>query len=349
MPSGADGAPVPAPALARLNWSVYILEMTEDQKLPIYIDQNVLSGLQEDRAERQSLLDILEVMRRENCFLIYSDVHVQECRASSKPSVFADILAEISAYYFENAHDVSSLELTLKGANAHSLILRDRDVAEDAGKLLERIMTPIQFSMGWLSDSDERELKTEMVEEVEEFFATVRSELPTGFRSEIKDGERAVVDQIESLDWAKLSDDSMHAYGKLREKLPANLAQLDEVPANEVAAKVIAEFEGIERETIDEIYPQGFWCDPDKRQYGSLSGFAFMLFLMGVVRDRRVRKGAPQKRLQHLLGQWRDCQHIEIASRCQAFITFDKDAARLAKAVYAYSGTKTEVIHLVKV
>lgn len=323
--------------------------MTKDQKLPIYIDQNIISGLQEDRAERLSLLGILEAMQRKNCLLIYSDVHVQECRASRKPSVFADILVEISAYYFENAHDVSSPEFKLKGTHAHSLILRDNDIAEDAGKLLDRIMVPIQFSMGWLSALEERELKTEMVEEVEEFFENVRSELPTGFHSEINDGERAIVDQIESLDWAKLSEDSTHAYGKLREKLPANLAQLDEVPADEVAAKVIAELEEIEREAIVQMYPQGFWSDTDKRQYGSLSGFAFMLFLMGVVRDRRVRKGAPQKRLQHFLGQWRDCQHIEIASRCQAFVTFDNDAARLAKAVYAYSGTKTEVIQLAKV
>ncbi|ATX64456.1 hypothetical protein BG454_00250 [Roseinatronobacter bogoriensis subsp. barguzinensis] len=71
-----------------------------------------------------------------------------------------------------------------------------------------------------------------------------------------------------------------------------------------------------------------------------------MLFALGIVRDRRVSSKGRARREKHFLGQFRDCQHIEAASRCAAFITFDKGAARLAGAAYAHAGVKTAVCFL---
>lgn len=322
--------------------------MVSSQQTPIYFDQNILSGLQVGRAERQFLLDFLAELRNENCLCVYSDVNVQECRISNKPADFAEILDEMSASYLSNAHEVSSSILQLEGAKARSLLLQKTDLAEGAERLIDQLLIPIHFAMGWLSPLDEMTVKREMIEEVETFFDCARSNLPRKLHAHVHLGMETTIKAIEDLDWTKLSAESAQAYGKLRGNLPANLAQLDEIPAKEVIEVVLGAFEDSDRNAIVQTYPTDFWSIVEAREHGKLSSFAFMLSLTDLVRDPRMKKGKHERRLQHFLGQWRDCQHIEIASRCQAFLTFDKGAARLAKAIYAYAGVKTEVIHLVK-
>jgi hypothetical protein len=68
--------------------------------------------------------------------------------------------------------------------------------------------------------------------------------------------------------------------------------------------------------------------------------------MCGLVRDRRVKKGSTESRMQHFRGQFRDGVHIENAARCAVFITCDKGAARLARALYAYTGIETKVVEL---
>ncbi len=323
--------------------------MSQSSLKPIYIDQNVLSALQKSREERDFLLQLFRDLRqKENCIFVFSDVLVSECQQSTNAAEFADILVELEAVFFENALDVSSSELRLVGGKAHSLVLCDQDVAEQAMAILNQFLIPVQYSMGWLSQSDEAELKLDMRAEVERFFAQVAKDVPTEFASQLRSGKEQIFASIDELDWSSLSAESNDAYRKLRSRLPDNYAQLDDVPDNEVAQLIIGSFEPQDRDGITQLYPAEFWSDLNDREYGALSSFAFMLSLTGLVRDKRVRKGEKGRRLQHFLGQWRDCQHIEIAARCQAFLTFDKDAARLAKSVYAYSGVSTEVIHLVK-
>lgn len=101
-----------------------------------------------------------------------------------------------------------------------------------------------------------------------------------------------------------------------------------------------------DRDEFLKLHPRGFWTDAVGREEGNLTGFAFLLFALGIVRDKRVSSKGRARREKHCLGQFRDCQHIEAASRCAAFITFDKGAARLAKATYAYAGAATQVICL---
>jgi hypothetical protein len=101
-----------------------------------------------------------------------------------------------------------------------------------------------------------------------------------------------------------------------------------------------------DRTALEKQFPQGFWSELDGRETGALAGLAFMLFMCGLVRDKRVKKGSTERRAQHFLGQFRDGVHIENAARCAVFITCDKGAARLARALYAYAGVKTQVVKL---
>ena len=118
------------------------------------------------------------------------------------------------------------------------------------------------------------------------------------------------------------------------------------MPAEDVALYIISCLDDNEKNAIQDQLPQGFWSNIASREEGALSGFAFMLFMCGLIRDKRVRTKGRARREKHFLGQFRDCVHIENAARCAVFVTFDKGAARLAKAVYSYAGIQTEVLHL---
>jgi len=136
------------------------------------------------------------------------------------------------------------------------------------------------------------------------------------------------------------------ARGRIRARLPENYAQLDAIPADQVVEFVLGVLDDPDRDELLKLYPRCFWTDAHGRKEGKRTGFAFMLFALGIVRDKRVSSKGRTRREKHFLGQFRDCQHIEAASRCAAFITFDKAAARLAKATYAYAGGATQVICL---
>lgn len=97
---------------------------------------------------------------------------------------------------------------------------------------------------------------------------------------------------------------------------------------------------------VQSRFPQGFWNRIEGRETGELAGLAFMLFMCGLVRDRRVKKGSAESRMKHFRGQFRDGAHIENAARCAVFITGDEGAARLARSLYAYSGIATKVVAL---
>ncbi|MDP2062986.1 MAG: hypothetical protein Q8J98_07760 [Phaeovulum sp.] len=133
---------------------------------------------------------------------------------------------------------------------------------------------------------------------------------------------------------------------RLREKLPKNYAQLDEMPDDEVADYLISCLDENDQAAIRKRYPPLFWADFKTREEGDLTGFAFLQFMMGLVREKRAKKRDQQRRAKYFRTQFQDCRHIETASRCAVFVTFDKGAARLAKAVFAYAGVRTEVVHL---
>ena len=204
-------------------------------------------------------------------------------------------------------------------------------------------MKPMQFAMGWLDGVDATSLREELIDGVNEFWAILELDLTEENMAQLADGKHAMLDAISEMPLEKVRGEAEVWRDRIRARLPENLAQLDAIPADQLVEYVLGLLDDPDRDEFLKLHPRGFWTDAFGREEGNLTGFAFMLFALGIVRDRRVRSGERTRREKHFLGQFRDCQHIEAASRCAAFITFDKGAARLAGAAYAHAGVKTEV------
>lgn len=310
-----------------------------------YLDQNILSKLREGEPGSDLLRGALNKMGAQGVMFVYSMVHVDESRASGRPEAFVEALNAISAWYIEpQAHD--DHRVALSSGRAEELILADGDLLHQASRTMENLLKPMQFAMGWLDGVDETSLREELIEGVIEFWDALEMELPEKNRVQLTGGKRAMLEAISDIPLEKVRGEAEVSFDRIRTRLPENYAQLDAVPADQVVEFVFGLLDDPDRDEFLKLYPRGFWTDAVGREEGNLTGFAFLLFALGIVRDKRVSSKGRARREKHYLGQFRDCQHIEAASRCAAFITFDKGAARLAKATYAYAGAATQVICL---
>lgn len=310
-----------------------------------YLDQNVLSRLREGEPGSDLLRDALNKMGAQGVVFVYSMIHVDESRASGRPEAFVEALSAISAWYIEpQAHD--GRRVALSAGRAEELLLADRDLLHEASRTMENLLKPMQFAMGWLDGVDETSLREELVEGLNEFWDALEMELPEENRIQLTGGKRAMLDSISDIPLERVRGEAEVSIDRIRARLPENYAQLDAIPADQVVEFVLGLLDDPDRDELLKLYPRGFWTDALGREEGNLTGFAFTLFALGIVRDNRVSSKGRARREKHFLGQFRDCQHIEAASRCAAFITFDKGAARLAKATYAYAGVATQVICL---
>ncbi len=211
---------------------------------------------------------------------------------------------------------------------------------------MEGMLKPLHFAADWLGEVDAKDLQDEIVSEMDVFWASIETELPETTHGALRAAKDALAQEIRNIPLQNLQDENRELQSKLRARLPQSYAQLDEIPAKDVVSYVFSCLDDAEQTEIQQQFPPGFWSKPEDRKDGALAGFAFMLFFMGIVRDGRVRRKERKRREKHFLGQFRDCLHIEEASRCAVFLTFDVGAARLAKAVYSYAGVATHVWRL---
>lgn len=322
--------------------------------VPVYIDQNILSHLREGKNAREELFGLLRTLAEKNAVFVHSMTHVDECRDSSRPEMFVEVMEELPVYLieFQNASDQQAA-LTL--GRARELLLEPEDATHQAKRLIENLLHVWHFASGWLGETEVLELKSEMASEIAGFWETLRrdvdwdvlgAELGGQAKNVLSAAQGEMGALIENMSFEQIRNEWEKGLMGLKERLPANYAQLDEIPDEEAVSFVFSCLEQQDREAVEGQFPQGFWNRPEGRETGELAGLALMLFMCRLVRDRRVKKGSTENRMKHFRGQFRDGVHIENAARCAMFITCDKGAARLARSLFAYSGIETKVVEL---
>lgn len=322
--------------------------------VPVYLDQNILSHLREGKSAREELYQLFRRLGENHAVFVYSMTHVDECRDSSQPEAFVQVMEELPAYLME-VNKASDQQATLSLGKARDLLLKQEDVTHQATRLMESLLNVMHFASGWLGDAEALAIKDEMTAEMKAFWATLLSDceldsLGVEAKGLAKRALIAAQDEltqvIRDLPFEQVRADWKDAWSKLRERLPASFAQLDKIPDEQAVSFVFSCLDESDREIIQNQFPKDFWSKSEVRETGELAGLAFMLFLCGLVRDRRVKSGANESRIQHFRGQFRDGVHIENAATCAVFITCDAGAARLARSIYAYAGVKTKVVEL---
>lgn len=314
--------------------------------LPLaYLDQNILSRLRVDSPYHETVVWIPEALRDAGLFAVYSETHVAECRASDRPESFVDVLETQKILFLEPA-EPSALECKASLGRARELLLAGNDFAADLQQHMARALAPVHFAQGWLDPVSSQTIKQEMLADIDQIWERIERELGVHERSLLLSSWKAWRKSIKELPLENIKRDAEDAIRRLDDRLPENPAQIDQISDKEVVAFLLSQLDEASRDAFAQQYPPNFWRSTETREEGALLGFAFAMFTMGLVRDRRVRTRDRKRREKHFLGQFRDCQHIEHASRCAVFITLDKGAMRLARAVYAYAGVDTAVLCL---
>lgn len=263
-------------------------------------------------------------------------------------------MEDLPAYLveFESASDEA---ITLSLDRARGLLLEPEDATHRAKRLIEDLIKIWHFASGWLDKTEAGELKKDLARDVAAFWEDMKwdvegnvfgAELEQHTIKMLNQAQKEMMAVVKNLSFDETREGWQNEFAKLRERLPANYAQLDEVPNEDAVSFVFSRLDEQGRKDVERLFPQGFWSELEGRETGALSGLAFLLFMCGLVRNRRVKKGSTKQRTQYFRGQFRDGIHIENAARCAVFITCDEGAARLARSLYAYAGVKTEVIEL---
>lgn len=102
--------------------------------LTVYIDQNILSHLRKGRNAREELVGLVKALQDRNAVFVYSMTHVDECRGSSKPEQFVEVMEELPVYLMEFPN-ASDHQATLSLGKARELLLEPEDATHHAKRL----------------------------------------------------------------------------------------------------------------------------------------------------------------------------------------------------------------------
>lgn len=309
----------------------------------IYLDQNILSRLRPDEEKRDFYMRIARSMRDKGGIPVFSSAHVAEITQSDRPQAFASILEELDACFLPEP-TIQNAGIQLEAGLPQERIGTAPDPIAQAGAALMsslKLMNSIQGGLGSILPAD---LLREISDEGAEALRALSTEVPVALRPLFEEQIRRFKQIVEAIPLSSMAQQYTRHRKAFQDRLP-NFAQIDEIPAEQAAERLIAYLSPEEQQAIRQNFPKGFLSHPDCEP-GDLAGFAFMLFSLGLVRVPHARKGPVHKRHKHYYAQFRDCEHIEHACRCDLILTRDGGAARLARAVYAYAGCATQVWHV---
>lgn len=304
----------------------------------IYLDQNLLGHLRAGEPKNEKLSRVLSDFRERGGIFVYSDVHVEECRAFYDPEQYVRVLDEIGAYYIEPTNNLEE-NFAVSSGKAADLLLSEPDFASKSLALLRNQMTLSQFALGWLGEVEADELKRELVADIDLWATEVEREtFGTMTASSIRE---QLLGPLSSLDLNQLRHESLAQQPQTEREWNERFSKIDRLTPHEVVHFIFSEIGHEASQYLSGKFPENTWPNGPYREKGALTGLTFLLFTQGVGRDSKVKRGSQSERRKRLRAQFRDCQHIEEAARCDLFLSNDARAIDLAQAAYAYSGANT--------
>jgi len=317
--------------------------LEDSVKFTVYLDQNIIGHLREGESAKEELSKVLERFRELGAAFVYSDIHVEECRAFYQPEQYVRVLDEIDAYYIQPIES-GEKHFYIKSNMAGDLVQSEPDFASKSVAFLSNQMKIVQFALGWLGELEAEELMRELEVEIDLWLDELDRE--TYGLCDTVQIRQQLFEPLCSLDINTLKQEGLEQQPQTDSEWNKRFSQIDKLPAAEVADFILEEIGPDTAEHLRSIFPKKTWPDAVYLENGTLTGLSFFLFTQGVGRDRSVKSGSQLKRRKRFRAQFRDCQHIEAAARCALFLSSDSRDVTLAQAAYAYAGVKTIAKHV---
>ena len=274
--------------------------------------------------------------------LAFSPVHLTEMAQNQHK--YAELLAEIDALFVSDPGAINGRYnnvAALESANPHQRFEENRAILPST-RAIEEMLAPFHHLLGGLNDKSFEEVVRSTTRKLESYVAQElqNSEVspPNQFHNEL---QRKLNDGMNSL----LRADFEKTRTAVKSQVEA--ARIGDPMRNmDPISRVDFLFSTLQREqetAIKDVFPINF-ARKNPIEKGDITSFAFMLFSIGLTKRKAIFSGPHQQK--KFAAQFRDAMHIEEASRCDFFITFDAGAADLAAATFAYAGIPTGVAHL---
>ena len=322
--------------------------MSETEKVPeqgdarpreqiAYLDQNVYSKLLD-----ADIAPWKDVLRQAGLRFAFSDVHLYEMR--NRPADYARLLTELDAVFLRNPSAEHNIHARISCIEPGDAARRFAEHQESSGiwDAFEAMLGPLHHLCGGQRDRDMQDIahetETTMVEHLLSRLPAEDAQLRDAFRLSFAGRIAQSTDELGKIDpaedWEKL--DALRDHARRGDPM-RNMRALEKVH------HLLSGLPEEERKAFVELYPEKF-AQTRSISTGELVGLSMALFSMGLVRLKGYFGGNQQH--SKFASQVRDARHIEEAARCDMFVTFDKDAAELAEATFAYAGLSTKTLVL---
>lgn len=272
--------------------------------------------------------------------IAFSDVHIFEMQGNHEE--YSTLLNELDAVFVRNPGQINRLYNPISSLDP---AVPEERFAENfkfnsAYNAMEAMLAPIHHVLG-----GRREISMEQI--ADEAEANIAKELKQLLSSQSDGDHTEIWKSLEKTTASLASIEAAKGWQKRDAQVSAArlgdpMREMDPV---EKVHHVLSKLDETERPWFTELYPEKF-AQLRVLKSGELAGFALALFAMGLTKQKGFFTGSRQE--QNFAAQFRDTRHIEEASRCDVFMTYDQDARELAASTFAYAGFPTKTILLRK-
>lgn len=313
----------------------------------VYIDQNVLS-----HSDNPIFTEIL--LSAANAFgaqLAISEIHLIEISRSQTPELFIKRIDALKPILIqscsENRQDGFTRTL-VDNFNTAEVIKNFKSEKFGMQSALLHAHLPILKNIGGLVDITPETLLEiylkNMFESVNELKYQMTSEeiieFDLYFEPILANAKRDITTSFQNIDFEGNQNTSNELRWCIR-----NDGGLHQRSAAEVVPSIIALAQNIDQKIFAD-FPRNF-TELGGDIQTKISSLAFILYLLGAVpRSGKLLRGTSDQQAKLLFAQVLDTYHIAAAAGTHCFLTFDKDASRLAEVVYKHAGISTWVASL---
>lgn len=275
----------------------------------------------------------------------FSDVHLEEMQDNS--ANYARLLQRLDALFIRNPgalhgeyHPICSFD----ECDIERRFIEHADF-RTANQAFCAMLAPMQHLLGGQKDASISEILEDTNSEVSGLLSQlVGDHVDKSSRSAVREKIKAVLaDSSKKL--ASIDAEESRLLVETQFQGARHGDPMRDMDPTEKVAHLFSTLDEESRDEIEEKYPLHF---ATKRPLasGELTVFSFLLFTLGLT--KRKGKFSGTRQLQKFAAEFKDAMHIEDASRCDCFFTFDEDASRLAASTLSYAGFPTQVVHLAR-
>ncbi|CUH86040.1 hypothetical protein [Thalassovita mediterranea] len=270
--------------------------------------------------------------------IAFSDVHITEMRNNHEE--YSTLLNELDAVFVRNPGQVHERYDPISALDTAVPEERFANYFEfsPAYEAFDEMLAPMHHLMGGRREKSMDQVALETERAITNSLMNPLGFEPDGNSGEVSNALKSGTESLASIDVSEVWQTIDTQVSAAREGDP-----MREMDPGEKVHHVLSKLSETERRGFIEEFPEKF-AQLRVLKTGELTGFAFALFGMGLT--KRKGKFTGPRQTQKFAAQFRDAQHIEEASRCDCFITFDQDASELAASTFAYAGFPTQTLLL---